>query len=177
VVPGARLSISKGSEEEYDVAVRTSLERKVGLVRKRGGGWMTVPSVDFVVIVTPSAEQPNCAEVLCFPSTTIIEAFNKVLAAREERNPDFSPKAPLYVPLDPVKRGKAAHYGLKELAAWQEDVPLGSVQSQKSSEKEGISAFVERVTREFAQQFGAKEEDVTVSIHIKRGARNGEGFA
>jgi hypothetical protein len=61
------------------------------------GGRSTVPSVDFVVIVTPSAEQPNCAEVLCFPSATIIDAFNKVLAAREERNPDFSPKAPLFV--------------------------------------------------------------------------------
>jgi hypothetical protein len=142
---------------------------------------MTVPSVDFVVVVTPSAEQPNCAEVLCFPSATIIKAFDKVLAARKERNPDFSPKAPLFVPLDPVEHGKAIHPGLKERADWQDDVPLDSVPSQKSSEKsserERVTAFVERVTREFAQQFGAKEEDVTVFIHIKGGARRGAGFA
>ena len=176
VAPGAQLRISKASET-YRVAVRSSLERKVGIVRKPSGDWMTVPCVDFVVVVTPSAEQPNCAEILCFPSATIIKAFDKVLAARKERNPDFSPKAPLFVPLDPVERGKAIHPGLKELAEWQDDVSLASVPSQKSSEREGVSAFVARVTREFAQKFGAKEEDVTVSIHIKQGTRNSEGFA
>ena len=130
-----------------------------------------------MVIVTPSVEQPNCAEVLCFPSATIIEAFDDALIARKVEKPDFSPKAPLFVALDPVERGKAIHPGLKVLAKWQDDIPLASVPSQKSSEREGINAFVDRVRREFARQFGPKDEEVTVVIQVKGGARNGEGFA
>lgn len=176
MAPGARLRISNETEN-YKVAVRSSLERKVGLIRNLKGGWMTVPSVDFVVVVTPSAEHPNCSEVVSFASAGLIEAFDKVLDARKDKNPNFSPKAPLFLALDPVKRGKEKNPGLKEMVPlqWQENIPLASVSSQNSSETEGVTAFVERVTREFAQQFGAKEEDVTVNIHIKGGARNGEG--
>lgn len=107
--PGA----SKGSKT-FRVAVRTSLERKVGLVRNPDGGWMTVPFVDLIVVVTPSAEQPNCAEVLGFAPQAIIEAIDDELAVRKRRNPDFSPKAPIFVALDPFKRGKAVTQGLKE---------------------------------------------------------------
>jgi hypothetical protein len=164
VVPGARLRVSKGSKA-YRVAIRTSLERKVGLVRNPDGGWMTVPSVDRVVVVTPSAEHPNCAEVLGFTPAAIIEAFDEELAARKERNPDFSPKAPIFVALDPVRRGKATHQGLKELSQWQRDVPLVSV---PSSNGERVTAFADRVRREFAQLIGTEEEDVTVQFRITR---------
>jgi hypothetical protein len=166
VVPGARLRISKGSKT-YTVAVRTSLERKVGLVRNPDGGWMTVPSVDRVVVVTP-AEDPNCAEVLGFTPAAIIKVFDKVLAARKKQNPDFSSKAPIFVALDPVKRGNKTFRGLKELSAWQRDVPLASVPSQPSAKGEPVPAFVDRVKREFAQLIGIKEENVTVEFLIKR---------
>ena len=167
VVPGARLRISKGSKAET-VAVRTSLERKVGFVRNPDGGWMTLPFVDRVVVVTPSAEDPNCAEVLGFTPAAIIKVFDKLLATRKKQNPDFSPKAPIFVALDPSKRGNKTYQGLKKLSAWQRDVPLASVPSQPSAKGEPVSAFVDRVKREFAQLIGIKEENVTVEFLIKR---------
>ena len=167
VVPGARLRISRGSKKNT-VAVRISLERKVGFVRNPDGGWKTLPFVDYVVVVTPSAEDPNCAEVLGFTRKAITEVFDGELAARKKRNPDFSPKAPIFVPLDPIKGGKASDRGLKGLKGWQRDVPLASVPSQQRAKGEPVSAFVDRVKREFAQLIGIKEENVTVEFLIKR---------
>lgn len=165
VVPGARLRISKGPKA-HTVAVRTSLERKIGLVRNANGGWMTVPSVDRVIVVTPSAEDPNCAEVLSFTSDAIIKAFNEVLAERKESKPNFSPKAPIFVALDASRRGKATKRGLKELSKWKREVPLASVSGQQSSNE--VRMFVDRTKREFAQLIGVAEEDVTVQFLIKR---------
>lgn len=167
VAPGARLRVSKGLKTS-NVAVRTSLERKVGLVRNPDGGWMTVPFVDLVVVVTPSAEHPNCAEVLGFASEVLIEAFDDVLAQRKRRNPDFSPKAPIFVALDPIKRGKVMTQGLNELSKWRRDVPLASVPNQQSLRAERATAFADRVKREYAQLIGAEEEDVTVIFQLKR---------
>ena len=167
VVPGARLRISKGSKT-LKVAVRTSLERKVGFVRNPDGGWMTLPYVDEVVVVTPSAKHPNCAEVLGFAPDDIIKVFDKVLAARKKRNPNFSPKAPIFVALDPPKRGKETTDGLKKESEWELEIPLASVPSQQSAKRDGITEFVDRVKREFAQLYGAEEKDVDVQILIKR---------
>jgi hypothetical protein len=164
VVPGARLRISKGSQKNT-VAVRVSLERKVGFVRNPDGGWMTLPSVDYVVVVTPSAADLNRAEVLGFNRKTITEVFDAVLAARKKRNPDFSPKAPIFLPLDPIKGGK----GLKGLLApWQVDVSLASVPSQQAAKKDQVAAFLDRVKCEFAQMIGIEEKDVTIQVQIKR---------
>src|SRR5579863_9668743 len=66
VVPGARLRVSKESKV-MRVAVRTSLDRQVGLARNADGSWMTVGSMDSVIVVAPSVENPDCAEVLEFP--------------------------------------------------------------------------------------------------------------
>jgi hypothetical protein len=52
VVPGARLRLFKGSKA-FRVAVRTSLERKVGFARNSDGGWMTLPDFRQIVVVTP----------------------------------------------------------------------------------------------------------------------------
>ena len=154
VVPGARLRLSRGLES-FTVAVRTSLGRKVGFVRNPKGGWMTLSFVDRVVAVTPSAVDPNCAEVLEFTPAALIKVFDTVLAARKKQNPDFSPNAPIFINLDPFKRGNKTHQGLKKLSERQSDVPLASVPSQQSAKKnEPVPAFVDRVKREFAQLIG-----------------------
>jgi hypothetical protein len=163
VVPGARLRISKGSNS-YTVAVRTSLERKVGLARNPEGGWVTVPSVDRVVVVTLSAEHPNYAEVLGFNWEAFIEVFDAELAARKKRKSDFSPKAPIFVTLDPSQSNPTKR-ALKGVSSWRSDVPLASVLSQQSSR---VTAFADRVKREFAQLVDAEEEDVSVEFRIKR---------
>ena len=81
---------------------------------------------------------------------------------------DFSRNAPIFVTLDPIKGGKASDRGLKGLKSWQRDVPLASVPSRQSAKGEPVSAFVDRVKREFAQLIGIKEENVTVEFLIKR---------
>jgi hypothetical protein len=166
VAPGARLRISKGPNT-YDVAVRTSLERKVGLLRNPKGSWMTVPNVDWVVVVTPSTEDPNCAEVLVFKSDVLIDEFDQELAARKKLNPVFSPKAPIFLTLDPSRPGKPTNKGLKKLSKWERQVPLASVGVQRDSKEEGPDAFIARVKREYARQFNVEEENVTVKIEIK----------
>ena len=79
----------------------------------------------------------------------------------------LSPKAPIFLALDPSKRGKLDNGGLKERAVWRYDVPLASVSSQQGPRTEGVTAFTDRVKREFARLFGAEEENVTVTIQIK----------
>jgi hypothetical protein len=103
--------------------------------------------------------------VLGFTPAAIIKAFDEELAAREKRNPNFSPKAPIFVALDPVRRGKATHQGLMELSQWQRDVPLALVPSSKG---ERVTALADRVKREFTKLIGTEEEDVTVQFRITR---------
>jgi hypothetical protein len=165
VVPGARLRVSKESKT-FTVAVRTSLDRKVGLVRNSDGAWMTVPSVARLVVAAPSAADPNCAEVLAFTSKDIVEAFSQELATREKRKPDFSPKAPIFLALDASGPGRVKK-GLKTLASWHCDVPLASVSRQQGSNEEGITAFIARVKREFVQQFNLEEKNVKIVIRMK----------
>jgi len=167
VVPGARLRISKGPKA-FRVAVRTSLERKVGFARNPDGGWMTLPDFRQIVVVTPSAEHPNCAEVLGFKREDLITAFDASLAARKKRNPEFSPSAPIFLPLDSHQRGEVTKPGLKELSTWEVDVPLASVASPQSPNREGMKQFVDRIKREFAELYGAEEKDVDIQIQIKR---------
>ena len=62
IVPGARLHAFHGSEAR-EIAVRTSLDREVGFTRHPDGRWITIPTVDEIVVAVPSAEDPSSAEV------------------------------------------------------------------------------------------------------------------
>ena len=92
---------------------------------------MTVPFVDLVVVVTPSAEHPNCAEVLGFASEVLIEAFDHALAQRKRRNPQLFSEGSDFRALDLIKRGKVMTQGLNELSKWRRDVPRLGPQSAK----------------------------------------------
>ena len=105
IVPGARLRTFLGPQERK-VAVRTSLDREVGFTRHSDGRWITMPNVDEIVVVVPSAEEPNSAQVFCFDSHVMIEAFDAVLSARENKNPQFSYKYPIFIALDGSKKGR-----------------------------------------------------------------------
>ena len=99
IVHGARLRAFKGGRQ-YDVAVRTSLDREIGLTRELDGRWRTIPRMDLVIVAVPSADVPDCAEVLCFKRNVVMEAFDRALVRHQERNPAFSHKAPVFARLD-----------------------------------------------------------------------------
>jgi hypothetical protein len=166
IVPGARLRAVKGSEERT-IAVRTSLDREVGLTRNSKSQWSTIPRMDEVIIVVPSVTDSDKAEVLGFAPEAIVSAFDAVLAARKKENPDFSRKAPIFVALDKVSRGRHADLEseLKTKAQWQVLVPLASVPRSRVSNS-SAAGFIERVRQEFADLHGVDVSKVTVEFRI-----------
>jgi hypothetical protein len=168
ILPGARLWTVLGDEKRR-VAVRTSLDREVGLTRHPDGGWRTIPNVDEVIVVVPSAEHPGAAEVLSFDPDVLVSVFDATLAAREKQNADFSPKAPIFVALDRSEREDPADIasGLKARAQWQTLVPLSAVPLPcKASEPASTEGFIDRVKREFAQLNGVDVSKVVVEFRI-----------
>jgi hypothetical protein len=166
VVPGGRLRII-GKAGVQRVAVRTSLEREVGLTRQPDGRWTTIPNVDQVIIVVPSADEPDAAEVFSFAPTVLMEAFDVALAARTPANRTLGYKAPIFVALDRPSRGtlRPASVGLKDRAEWREVVSLVAV--RRGSERETTGQFIERVKREYAELHGVDVDNVSVEFRIR----------
>ena len=55
ILQGARLRAIKGSDERT-VAVRTSLDREISLTRHLDGRLATIPQMDEIIVVGPSAD-------------------------------------------------------------------------------------------------------------------------
>jgi hypothetical protein len=167
ILPGARLRAIKGSEER-DIAVRTSLDREVGLTRHLDGRWATIPRMDEVIVVVPSADASDSAEVLSFAPDAIIQAFDATLAIRQKQNPDFSRKSPIFLALDEVSGGRSGDVGsgLKAKAQWQTLVPLAAVPWQRLSQTGSAVGFIERVRQEFAELHGVDVNKVAVEFRI-----------
>jgi hypothetical protein len=162
-VPGARLTAIKGATE-IKVAVRTSLDREIGLMRDHDGNWRTIPKVAMVVVAVPAVDDPASVEVFGFDPKVLKREFDAALAAQLERHPDLSHKAPIFVSLDKVS-GKAKSgviSGLKTKRQWREVLLLNSV----SPQGDATVGFIERVKREFAELMGVDVSKVTVDFHI-----------
>ena len=123
--------------------------------------------MDEVIVVVPVDDASKLAEVLGFTPDAIITAFNAALEARQMEKPDFSNKAPIFVSLDKVSRGRPAESGLKAKAQWQTIVPLASVPRQRLSRAGSAVGFIERVRQEFAELHGVDVSKVTVEFHVK----------
>jgi hypothetical protein len=164
-VPGSRLRISEPGKGSRLATIRVSLDREVGLTRHPDGSWVTVPNVDEVIFVVPTADGSDSAEVLSFLPSVVIDAFDHAL---DSQNPGLSYKAPVFVALDDATGGGAATAGsaLKSKAQWSKVIPLDSVRS-KTSQRESIREFRERVHREFAKLQGLDVSDVAVEFTIK----------
>jgi hypothetical protein len=163
-VPGARRIAIRGAAE-IKVAVRTSLDREIGLMRNADGNWRTIPKVDMVVVAVPALGDPTSVEVFGFDPKVLKREFDAALAAQLKRYPDLHHKAPIFVSLDKVS-GKAKSgmvSGLKTKTQWREVLALKSVSPQGNANV----GFVERVKREFAELMGIDVSKVTVDFHIK----------
>jgi hypothetical protein len=168
IVPGARLRAIKGSAERI-VAVRTSLDREVGLTRQPDGRWATIPRVDEVIVVVPAADKSDSAEVLSFAPEAIMQAFDAALEARQKKKLKLKNKAPIFVALDepPPGRRPEVESGLKAKAQWQTFVPLAAVPRYKLVPTESPVGFIQRVKQEFADLHSVDVSKVTVEFRIK----------
>jgi len=166
IVEGARLQ-TKTATGVLKIAVRTSLEREVGLMCDPKGTWKTIPKMDLVVVAVPSAEDLEAAEIFAFDPNVVIKVFDAALKKRRPGNPHFY-KAPTFVALDEDrrKRSTSSLAGLKEKAEWRAVVPIDKTMKPKSSGAETTGDFIERVKREFAELNRIDVSKVVVEFRI-----------
>jgi hypothetical protein len=161
ILPGARLQASQGRTKRA-VAVRTSLDRELGLARHLDGRWVTIPKMDMVIAVVPSAENKRLCEVFCFEARVLEGAFDDALKTILKRSPKLSLKAPIFIALDDLDGPRpGVMSGLKSKARWRISMPIASATRTKT--KQG---FLERVMREFAEMNGVDISKVTVELRI-----------
>lgn len=166
IVPGARLR-AKRDGVMYTVAVRTSLDREVGLTRNADGQWATIPHVDQVLVAVPAQGQNESAEILSFAPDMLLEAFDAVLKTRLGENPDFKRKSPIFIALDEAGHDGAVNAaGLKAKSEWGTLISLASVSPPPFSNTESESEFFERVQREFAERHGFDPTKVKVQFTV-----------
>jgi hypothetical protein len=165
VAKGARLE-AKTATGTIEIAVRTSLEREVGLMRDRKGRWRTVRKVDLVVVAV-RADGQDAAEVFAFERDVLIEAFDAALKAQRSQI-SSSYEAPTFIALDPTKRARSTSLstGLKAKAKWRALVPIDSTLAIEPVATETIDQFVNRVKLEFATLVGVDAVKVAVEFRI-----------
>ena len=168
VIPGARLQVTKGDATRR-VAVRTSLDREVGLTRNKKGGWNTLGNVDEVLVAAPiSDEERGTVEVLAFQPNDLKRAFDDELASNSQPG-RASWKSPIFVALDDAYKGRPKKFipGLKSRATWTAVVPLSSGDQGSFGLSESIDEFMLRVKKEFAERLRVGVSQVTVSFGLK----------
>jgi hypothetical protein len=165
ILQGARLRAKKGSLTRR-VAVRTSLEREVGLTRNSDGNWSTIPRMNEVLVAVPSANDRRSAEILSFDPHVLIREFDAALKSRQRENPDFKIKSPIFIALDEVIGGDASKPALKANSQWSTLVPLTSVSRPHFAQNESETEFFDRVKQEFAERHGFDPSKVTVNFSV-----------
>ena len=162
VAQGARLIAIKGSQS-LRVAVRTSLSRKIRLMRRDDGEWRTIPDVDLVVVAVPANRRSTAIEVLGFKPDDITKSFNAALEGlKTKRDAGF----PVVVALDEKTRRGAAAAGLKTKAIWKHVLPLDAPTLREATKAETGAEFINRVKREFAERNGVDVSMVIVEFRI-----------
>jgi hypothetical protein len=170
IVPGARLRATKEGEP-LSIAVRTSSDREVALLRTPNGRWRTITKVDLVLVAVPADDEP-AVDVIAFEPDVLRGAFDATVKATEKNERDESRfKVPIFVPLDDVKASKTreARAGLKSKAAWQVLVPLTSLSTQGAAAgDEGHRVrFLENIKKQIADFVGVDVSKIDLEIRIK----------
>ena len=164
IVSGARLRATAGPIAGEQIAVRTSQDREVGLLRRDDDRkWRTIPKVRELVVAVPSLTNPDSLiEVLGFDSKTVIAQFDAAVEKAGSRA--LSYKAPVFMALeDPQKGSGALAGGLGAKAKWRKIISVESIAAKLPDQSDG---FIERVKREFAERNGVDVSKVVVEFRI-----------
>jgi hypothetical protein len=169
IVPGARLRAMKEGRP-WRIAVRTSSDREVALLRTPSGKWRTLSYVDLVLVAVPADDTP-AVDVMAFEPKILLEVFNATVQALEKNKRDKSRfKVPVFLPLDDFKDSKTRDLrpGLKLKAAWQALVPLGQllIQSPASGDEYHRARFFEHIKKQIADFIGVDVGKIDLEIRI-----------
>ena len=169
IVPGARLRARKEGKPSR-IAVRTSSDREVALLRTPLGKWRTITRVDLVLVAVPADDAP-AVEVLAFEPDVLLEVFDATAQAIEGNKRNTARfKVPFFIPLDDVKasKTKGARPGLKSKAAWCAVVPLGelSMQPGASGTEDHRDRFFEHMKKQIADYVGVDVSKIKLQISI-----------
>jgi hypothetical protein len=165
IVRGARLKAEKKGKEPKTIAVRTSLDREVGLLRQRNGKkWRTISRVDEVVVAVPDAEDASKIEVFGFKPDLLIAIFNAAVKSRKQNI--NAHKAPLFVPLDRKRKSAAGDVipALKSRASWRKEVSLEQLLISNAPSTNSVALLIERFKRDLIAELDS--EDIQVEIKI-----------
>ncbi len=169
IVPGARLTAVKDGATKL-IAVRTSSDREVGLLRNENGNWRTIPKVDLVLVAVP-ADEAAAADVFAFDKDVLLNAFNATVDVVEKNRRNKSRfKAPVFVALDDVKNSRTGRVqtGLKARALWPVQIPLSRSALARVSDSGGATRaeLIERLKQEMAEFAGVDISKIRLKIEI-----------
>jgi hypothetical protein len=169
IVPGARLNAAKDGKSSL-VAVRTSLDREVGLLRNQTGTWRTIPKMDLVIVAVP-ANDVQAVDVLAFDPNVLMGVFNATVDIVEKNKRNKARfKAPIFVALDDVKnsRTREVRPGLKKKAAWELRIPLdhSALRTSPISDVDPRAQFFDRLKQEVADFIGVDISKIVLEIRI-----------
>ena len=164
---GARLKATNGPAAGKLIAVRTSQDRELGLLRHPNkNAWRGISKVHEVVVAVPSLAEPDAIEIYCFDAQAVGERFDAALKAPDTHRPSL--KAPVFVALDDVPQpgSQALASGLEIQAKWRDEIPINAVTANPSDNPHGFAAEVDRLKREFADRNGVDVSKVVIEFRI-----------
>jgi hypothetical protein len=169
IVPGARLTALKEGSPVL-IAVRTSSDREIGLLRNQNGAWRTIPKVDLVLAAVPANDAP-AADVFAFDRDVLLNVFNATVDVTEKNKRTKSRfKAPIFIALDDVTNSRMGKIqpGLKAGARWQVQIPTSRSALPIASGKtpESHTQLIERLKRQVATSIGVDMSKVVLEIRI-----------
>jgi hypothetical protein len=165
IVRGARLTIEEKGANPKTVAVRTSREREVGLLRQRSGkNWQTISRVDEVVVAVPDAEDAAKIEVLGFEPDLLSAVFDAAAQGRELTA--NAHKAPFFVSLDRQTKSLAGDTipSLLSQASWRRHVALQRLVENNPAATNMAAVLIEQFKRDLLSELNASEIRVEITI-------------
>ncbi|MGH6663509.1 MAG: hypothetical protein ACREB2_01215, partial [Pseudolabrys sp.] len=132
--------------------------RTVAGVRDLAGRWAPMASVELIVVVAYTPQNPAEAEVFCFDSRFIVERLEE--SYQRLARPD-KPAKPVTVVFVKLNAKLADGKKLAERALWREVVPVELPQQTTLSERLML------MKQEIAAKYGVEPAAVTLEIKIK----------
>jgi hypothetical protein len=169
IVPGARLTAVKDGSPQK-IAVRTSSDREIGLLRNQNGTWRTIPNVDLVLAAVPASDA-DAADVFAFKRDVLLNVFDATVDVVEKNKRNKSRfKAPIFVALDDAKnsRTRKIQSGLKERAFRQAQIPMSrsALSTVSTSGRATRAELIERLKQEMAEFAGVDISKIILEIRI-----------
>ena len=162
VAPGARLRITKGLGDQT-VAVKTSLKRKIGLMRTDNGVWRTIPDVDQVVIAVPAILQDVRSRFLALRRRISWRLLMPPRGTKKGWHPD---RLCSCFWIGCKSKSKQSTAGLKGKAKWAKTIPLDEKSLASMKIFTGQQNLIERFKHDLAELHGVEVGKIQIEIRI-----------